>query len=228
MSYARRVAALSICWYWPENWYSVEIIRGVEEVVGRTRLRLALSVPMILSNLRSAGWLRFLIVQTDGAILVLTSVNRSISVHCVIIRSLLLLLIMVVNWARTFLCRGNELARGRTAIEYLLSLGHRRIATISGPSYLRCSQDRIAGYRSALEDASIPVDPALIRPGMFMQQTGYEQTCALLDLPEPPTAIFAGCDSQAMGVYSALRARGLSIPHDVSVVVLMMSLLLLS
>ena len=47
---------------------------------------------------------------------------------------------------------------------------------------------------------------------------GYEQTCALLDLPDPPTAIFAGCDLQAMGVYSALRTRGISIPHEMSVI----------
>jgi LacI family transcriptional regulator len=58
----------------------------------------------------------------------------------------------------------------------------------------------------------------LIRRGGFIQQTGYEQTCELLDLPEPPTAIFAGSDTQATGVYSALRARGLSVPDSMSVV----------
>jgi LacI family transcriptional regulator len=107
---------------------------------------------------------------------------------------------------------------GRLATEHLLSLGHRRIAIIGGDASLRCSRDRIAGYRAALEDAGIAVDPALIRPGGFIQQTGYEQTCALLDLPEPPTAIFAGSDTQAMGVYSALRARGLSVPDAMSVI----------
>jgi LacI family transcriptional regulator len=106
----------------------------------------------------------------------------------------------------------------RTAIEHLLSLGHRRIAIISGPSTHRCSLDRIAGYRVVLEDAGLPINPAFIRPGAFSHEAGYEQTCALLDLPEPPTAIFAGCDAQAMGVYSALRARGLDIPRDISVV----------
>jgi len=51
-----------------------------------------------------------------------------------------------------------------------------------------------------------------------MLQTGYEQTCALLELPEPPSAIFAGSDLQAMGVYSALRARGIAVPDAISVV----------
>ena len=107
---------------------------------------------------------------------------------------------------------------GRLATEHLLALGHRRIAIISGDASLRCSRDRIAGYRAALEDAGVAVDAELIRPGAFIQQTGYEQTCALLDLAEPPTAIFAGSDTQAMGVYAALRARGLSLPGDMSVV----------
>jgi LacI family transcriptional regulator len=106
----------------------------------------------------------------------------------------------------------------RTATEHLLSLGHRRIAMIAGPVTHRCSLDRIAGYRVALEDAGLPILPAFIRPGTFSHMAGYEQACALLDLPEPPTAIFAGNDAQALGVYSALRARGLDIPRDVSVV----------
>jgi DNA-binding LacI/PurR family transcriptional regulator len=107
---------------------------------------------------------------------------------------------------------------GRVATEYLISLGHRRIAMIGGPPSYRCSLDRIAGYRSALEAADIPFDPQLVRPGEFRQTTGYEQTCELLALEKPPTAIFAGSDMQAMGVYSALRARGLTIPGDMSVI----------
>jgi LacI family transcriptional regulator len=104
------------------------------------------------------------------------------------------------------------------ATEHLLSLGHRHIAVIRGDADLRCSRDRVAGYRAALEDAGIPIEPELVRHGEFSQQTGYEQTCALLDLPEPPTAIVAGCDAQVMGVYSALRERGLSVPNDMSVI----------
>jgi LacI family transcriptional regulator len=202
-----------------DNWYSIEIMRGVEEVVGRTELRLALSITNDSVQLEKRWLVKVLDGATDGAILVLTSGQ---SQHLGSLRHHRIPFVIVDH--------GGELGPdvpsvgatnwlgGRTAIEYLLSLGHRRIAMISGPPYLRCSQDRIAGYRAALEGASIAVDPVLIRPGMFMQLTGYEQTCALLDLPEPPTAIFAGSDSQAMGVYSALRARGLRIPQDVSVV----------
>ena len=103
-------------------------------------------------------------------------------------------------------------------MEYLLSLGHKRIAIIAGPPSFRCSLDRIAGYRSALEAAGIPIDPNLIRPGDFRLQSGYTQTMALLALPHPPTAIFAGSDMQAMGVYKALYLRNIRVPEGMSVI----------
>lgn len=106
----------------------------------------------------------------------------------------------------------------RLAIQYLLELGHRRIAFIGGLLTNAVSNDRLAGYRIALDEASIPVDPDLIRHGWFGQQSGYEQTLALLDLPDPPTAIFSGNDDQAIGVYRALHDRGLMIPEQMSVI----------
>ena len=83
---------------------------------------------------------------------------------------------------------------GLMGVEYLLSLGHRRIATISGiPSHLT-SKMRLAGYRSALEAAGIQPEPALIRQGDFHHQSGYSLAHALLALPQSPAAIVAGCD----------------------------------
>ena len=109
-------------------------------------------------------------------------------------------------------------AGGRIAVEYLLSLGHKRIAIIAGPPSFRCSLDRIAGYRAALEAAGISIDPELIRPGDFRLHSGYTQTMALLALPDPPTAIFAGSDMQAMGIYKALYLRNIRVPEGVSVI----------
>jgi DNA-binding LacI/PurR family transcriptional regulator len=78
--------------------------------------------------------------------------------------------------------------------------------------------DRVAGYRAALEAAGISIDPELIRPGDFHLQSGYTQTSALLALPDPPTAIFAGNDLQAMGVYKALYLRNIPVPERMSVI----------
>jgi LacI family transcriptional regulator len=107
---------------------------------------------------------------------------------------------------------------GRTAIRYLLALGHRRIGAILGPQHFACTQDRFAGYRVALEEANVAFDPGLIGHGDYSLETGYEQTKMFLALSEPPTAIFALNDEQAAGVYRALYEAHLSIPEQMSVV----------
>jgi LacI family transcriptional regulator len=107
---------------------------------------------------------------------------------------------------------------GYNATEYLISLGHKRIGFITGSMDLGCAVDRLAGYRSALKTNHIPEDEALIYEGNFDQPDGYVGASALLDLTDPPTAIFASNDVMAMGVMDAVRNRGLRVPEDISVV----------
>ncbi len=77
---------------------------------------------------------------------------------------------------------------------------------------------RLAGYREALERAGIPVDPALICEGTYLLGDGVQQTRYLLDQSDPPTAIFAGNDAQAAGVYQVLYERNVRVPDDMSVI----------
>src|SRR5436309_5819419 len=202
-----------------DNPYVTEIVRGVEEALERTGLRLALSFTQD-ESLGERQWLDKIADRaTNGAILVLAHGQSS---HLDELRRRGIPFVVVdhrgelgpdvpsvgaTNWTG-----------GRVAAEYLLSLGHRRIAMIAGPASLRCSLDRIAGYRAALETAGIPIDSELIRPGDFRLQSGYIQTSALLALPDPPTAIFAGNDLQAMGVYKALYLRNIHVPERMSVI----------
>lgn len=107
---------------------------------------------------------------------------------------------------------------GWDATVHLLALGHRRIGVIYGPDDLVYSQQRLGGYRAALADGGVSPDPALERNGEYDQETGYRLGGQLLDLADPPTAIFAGNDLQALGVYKAARERGVLIPQELSVV----------
>ncbi|MGW0761627.1 LacI family DNA-binding transcriptional regulator [Streptomyces sp. NPDC002814] len=107
---------------------------------------------------------------------------------------------------------------GVTATEHLLSLGHERIAVVAGGTHTMCSSARIAGYRSALVTAGIRQRPEYVRHAGFDQGAARRRTLELLDLPEPPTAVFVCSDRMALGVYEALAERGLSVPHDLSVV----------
>jgi LacI family transcriptional regulator len=109
-------------------------------------------------------------------------------------------------------------AGGLSAVEHLVALGHRRIAVLSGRPELACSRERVEGYRAGLARAGIAVDERLVQFGDFTTSAGQAGARTVLDAPDPPTAIFAGSDMQAFGVYQEAAARGLRIPDDLSVV----------
>lgn len=107
---------------------------------------------------------------------------------------------------------------GVTATEHLLGLGHRRIAVIAGHRRTTCSSARVAGYRSALTAAGVRQRPEYVRYGNFDEASAHRRMLDLLDLPEPPTAVFVCSDKMALGAYAALAERGLKVPDDISVV----------
>ena len=114
---------------------------------------------------------------------------------------------------------GTDSATGsHEAVKHLIKLGHRRIAHITGPRHFLCTVDRLNGYRAALEEAEIPIDPALIAQGDFSTPTGEACADALFTLADPPTAIFAANDESAYGVMAAAEKHGLRIPEDVALV----------
>lgn len=104
------------------------------------------------------------------------------------------------------------------ATRHLIGLGHRRIGFIAGASHTSSAIERLNGYRAALEESELPFDPDLVGDGNFERVEAYDVTEQLLDLSDPPTAIFAANDVSAFGVIDAVRNRGLRIPADISVV----------
>ena len=106
----------------------------------------------------------------------------------------------------------DEVNGGLLATKLLLEKGHRRIAMINADQKYPAAAGRFRGYRQALERFGIPVEPALVRTGGWWQDDGYEHALALLELKPVPTAIFCATDRIAMGVYDALKEKGLRIP----------------
>ncbi len=104
------------------------------------------------------------------------------------------------------------------ATRHLLSLGHRQIALVTGPLEEVCSQDRVEGYKRALRDAGIDVQPSLIVEGDWSATSGQEAMAALGKLDERPTAIFAQNDRMAMGVLHAARDLGIEVPSQLAVI----------
>ncbi|WP_163853654.1 LacI family DNA-binding transcriptional regulator [Paenibacillus elgii] len=107
---------------------------------------------------------------------------------------------------------------GHMAASHLIEQGHRQIAVIAEDTLVMSSQERIRGYRFALEEAGIAYNPELVRISDFKVTDAKQVAGEMLDAPQPPTAIFACNDLLATGVIQAVRERGLSVPGDLSVV----------
>ncbi len=199
--------------------WAVEIIRGVEDVAHAAGIGTVVSaihrrtVPakQWLDNMRSRA--------TEGVIFVISTLEPPLQAE---LRRLNIPVVIVdpsgvppqeaptigaTNWAGSL-----------RATEHLIGLGHRRIGFIAGPPQLMCSRARLDGYRTALETAGVSFDDDLVFQGDFYHESGFTGGSRLLQLPEPPTAIFASSDQMALGVYEAVRRAGLRVPDDVSVV----------
>jgi LacI family transcriptional regulator len=107
---------------------------------------------------------------------------------------------------------------GYEVTHYLLEQGHRRIGFISGSGGTYATIERLKGFKTAFEELGIKPDSDIILLGDFSIESGYENAKKLLQKKERPTAIFAGNDSIAVGVYRAARELQLKIPDDLSVV----------
>jgi LacI family transcriptional regulator len=104
------------------------------------------------------------------------------------------------------------------AARHLADLGHRRVAFISGPDMFRSSHERRRGFAQGLTDRGLKLQPKYVKEGAYTFDSGIACAKKLLAMDPPPTAIFAGNDEMAAGVYRAARDAGLEIPRDLSVV----------
>ena len=109
-------------------------------------------------------------------------------------------------------------AGGLAAGRHLIAFGHRRIAILSGPNRKLCFTARTDGCLAALTESGIEHDESMVRVCDTWSESARLATLELLTLPQPPTAIFAGCDTQASGVFDAAHQLGILIPDQLSVV----------
>jgi len=103
-----------------------------------------------------------------------------------------------------------------SAVDYLFKRGHERIGMITGPN--GPGRARLLGYRRSLTKHGVSPDGVVVQDGGFDEESGYRTMRELLELPTPPTAIFAANDTIAVGAMLAIKEKGLLIPQDVAVV----------
>ncbi len=113
----------------------------------------------------------------------------------------------------------NNFQGSKSAVEYMVSLGHRKIAIISGPQDTSTGRHRLEGYYQAMKESGIPVDSNLVKIADFLEEGGHQAVCELLDTIDPPTAIYACNSPMAMGALRAFQERSVRIGKDVGFVV---------
>lgn len=112
----------------------------------------------------------------------------------------------------------NNVLGAEAIVTHLLSLGHKVIGHLTGPSYASLSEDRLAGYRQALEKWNVPYNPDIVLPVEFTREGGAEGIIKLLQKDPRPTAVFAINDVVALGALEALHDLGINVPQGLSVV----------
>jgi DNA-binding LacI/PurR family transcriptional regulator len=193
------------------------VIRGVEDVAYKSSLRLVLcntdndprkeiSYVNELRAYRPAGWL--IIPSVDSEIAnqfkaagpPVVCVDRQPSA-----------------WHGDVVLVANE-EGACNATRHLLRMGHRQLAVITGPLHLANAVQRLDGFKRALAEAKIPIEPDYIQEASFDRVSGYHAAKRLLRMLPRPTAIFACNDLMALGVFLATRELGLHCPEEISIV----------
>ncbi|WP_049569934.1 LacI family DNA-binding transcriptional regulator [Nonomuraea sp. SBT364] len=199
--------------------WAVEIIRGVEAVAATAKIEVVLS-QLGGRHRPPAEWLSAVLARRPlGVMFVLSGPTQAQQER--LQRQGIPIVVVDTDSATAAsvpTVGSNNWDGGLLATRHLLELGHERIAIISGPEDVLCSRARVAGFRSAHEEAGLEIDPTLVRYGNFYLNAGYEHGMELLSRKDRPTAIFAGADMQAMGVLRAARRLGLDVPRELSVI----------
>jgi LacI family transcriptional regulator len=219
-----RSPTIELCFRGQLNAYHTEVLQGVVEAGAEAGVAVVVSVrprgQRAARAKRPAAWARELATAGRQAAIVVTSELRAADLTALSRARVPVVVIDPLNLpsARVTSVGSTNFAGGLAATQHLLHLGHRQIAYLGGPATAACNQARMHGYRGAMEAEGAPVPDGYVRTGRFSYEHGLAGGAALLDLPQPPTAVFAGSDETALGVIEAARVRSLRIPEDLSVV----------
>jgi LacI family transcriptional regulator len=192
-----------------------EVMRGIDHSASKTEHHLLVSSSH--NNWKDIeAALRAMRGRVDGIIIMspgidAMSLRENLPEHLPVV-----LLNCLANGASLNSVNIDNQAGAASMVRHLISLGHRRIAVVRGGDDNFDSNERLQGYRNAMEEAGL-ADATLEVKGSFTEESGFVAGTELLSMDPRPTAIFAFNDSMAVGVLSALQESGLEVPGDVSV-----------
>ena len=200
------------------NPYFSAMAKDVEEVANRN------GYTMLLCNIGGNREIEIAYVnnllarRVDGFIFAQTSASRSYYAERRILDVPVVVIDPQIHIPRADAVFLENCLGAMSAVSHLIELGHQRIAHISGPRSFVTAQKRIEGYWEALREHGLRVPKEYFQEGDYRPEGGRLCMKKLLDLPIPPTAVFAANDDMAIGAMSEIAEVGLSIPQDISVV----------
>jgi LacI family xylobiose transport system transcriptional regulator len=213
------VALLELVFHALDSLWALEIIQGVEQIAREHELAVVLT-EMQGRLTPGKGWIEQVLSRRPTGVIAVLSDLTVQQQSQLAIRSVPLVVldptgeplhetpsIGATNWSGALV-----------ATRHLIDLGHRRIGMLAANLKWPFVRARLDGFRAAMDQADVPVDPALVRVCPLYVEGGLRGATDLLRMPDPPTAIFATNDLQAHGVYEAARQEGVRIPQDLSVI----------
>lgn len=192
------------------SFYLLELIRGIGTLCQALKLDLLLQLTdsRATLNLRGAGGIIFADIIGNRHQLQDALAAR---IPCVVINNL-------IEDLQADCIAVDNVGGAEAAVNYLISLGHRKIAHISGDVITQAAAQRLEGYRRALKKNNLPIDEGYIFKTDYSRGQARGAAEKLLKMPVPATAVFVASDSMALEVMAVAREMGKEIPKDLSIV----------
>ncbi len=192
------------------SFYALELIRGIGTLCAELKLDFLLHLTDTVSalNLRSVGGIIFADIIGNRA-QVEDVLNQGIP--CVVINN------YVEDLEVSCIAIDNK-SGAQEVVEYLISLGHKKIAHITGDIVTQAAELRFEGYKQALEKSNIEIRQDYILKTDYSRGQARQAAEQLIRMPDPPTAVFVASDSMALEVMTVVRENGLEVPRDLSIV----------
>lgn len=200
------------------NPFFTTMARGVEDIASRQRFNV-IFCNTDESEAKQQEYLTILLQkQVDGIILVPVQ-SKAEPVKLIQQQGVEVVVVdRCVPYSQVDVVRTDSEQGAYQLIQYLLGLGHKQVAILTGPDYVSTAVDRVAGYRRAMLEAALQIKDGFICYSEFTQAGGYEMMRHVLTLPARPTAVFAANNFIALGALRALRDAGLRAPEDIALV----------
>lgn len=199
------------------NTFFSKVLRGIESVAVTNGYQVLLGDAGNDIE-RENGYLNILRQKKADGIILLTARMKSKSVEEMAFEYPVVLACEYIEGSTIPTVSIDNISGARKGTEHLINLGHKRIGFISGPQDSVLGQDRLKGYCQAMKRYNLTVEPILIQEGDFSYESGFKIMMKFLALNDPLTAVFAANDEMAFGAINAIKSKGLSVPHNISVI----------